>query len=740
MSLVCAKELIRYAFKELSQNKGALTQGTTSETSDAFSETKVELIHKKLKTNQFIWTPIRRIYIPKPGKRTKRPLGIPSFTDKVVQHIIMTILTAIYEPEFEYVDANHGFRPNKGCNSAIRRIRINAHGMDHCVEADIDGAYNNVVHDKIIKILRKRIKDEKFLKLIKEGLRSGMLTDGTYEDSFIGTPQGGIASPILFNIYMNEFDKFVKFDLVNQISKKKEIKTEISAEYSRVDKLIKTRKTIIKRIDLLTPEEYLKSQNPTTEELVQFYLYTVKKIKPNQNLQDLISKRVAAQNNYKIRCLLKESITGSNTTTLLKMEKLEKLHKEIKEFQSIKLKTNRLDPERKNIQILYIRYADDWILFSRGTEALALEIKDLTKKWLSENLELELNQEKTKITELSENKAHFLGFEIFKQQNPLIKNKITENNEVYQQRYGTNIQIMPDIERLTNRFQIQNYTNKKGLTNSLPSLTVLEPHEIIKKFNQFMIGLGNYYIVEIDRPSALNKWHYLLYYCCLKTLAHKLKLSVSKIIKRYGYLDISDPHRKENEKYQEIGFNRRIIFKTKVKGKETRYTTLLNYRQFMMHILNLRKKFRFEKQVFNTNPIDFDYLKKANWRTKFKLTTSCINCGSTENLENHHIKPLKNQKYTGFDKTIGSLNRKQVTLCRRCHNMVHSGKYDGISLTNLYDVQLAIPETLLKAEPKALVLKSPNPKFVKEIIVDENNKTYYNSELEKYLLENNTGR
>jgi group II intron reverse transcriptase/maturase len=736
MSIACSKELIRYAFKKLSKNKGALTPGTTPETTDSFSEDKVDSIHTRLKTNSFKWTPIKRIYIPKPGKTTKRPLGIPSFTDKIVQHIIMTILTTIYEPEFQYVDANYGFRPNVGCHTAIRKIRIFAHLADHAIEADIEGAYNNVDHNTLIKILRKRIKDEKFLNLIKTGLKSGILTNDTYEDSFLGTPQGGIASPILFNIYMNEFDKFIKFDLTNQVvqSFQPEFKTEISREYSRIEKVTKSRKSSIQAITKLTPIELLNNQRSLTEDLIQFYQVTVKYIKPNQTTEDLILKRVPGQNNFKLRNALRQSITESNTQKLFKDRFLERLNKELEDHQNLRLNTTRLDPERKKPALLYIRYADDWILFTKGNNNLPTDLKDIAQQWLSENLKLELSQEKTKITTLNEAKARFLGFEIFKQKNLKIKSKLSKNNVKYQQRYGTNIQIMPDIERLTNKFKIKNYINMKGSPISLSSLTVLEPHQIVRKFNQFMIGLGNYYIVEIDRPSALNKWHYFLYFCCIKTLAHKLKISVKQVITKYGFLDISDKNRKLNKDYQSTAYNRRIIIKTQVKGKATPdFAILYNYNHFMMLTLRLRQAYRWSQYHKNIDPIDFDYLKKVNWRTKFKLTTACISCGSTQHLENHHIRPLKNEKYQGFDKTIGSLNRKQVTLCRKCHNMVHSGKYDGMSLAKLYDVQLAIPETLLKMDPVPITIKPSNPKQVENIIIDHASKTYYNSALESYL-------
>lgn len=155
-----------------------------------------------------------------------------------------------------------------------------------------------------------------------------------------------------------------------------------------------------------------------------------------------------------------------------------------------------------------------------------------------------------------------------------------------------------------------------------------------------------------------------------------------------------------------------------------------------MKVSNLRNKYRYDINIYNPRPIDFNDLKKVNWRTSFKLSTACVKCGSTYKLQNHHIRPLRNTKYVGFDKTIASLNRKQITICEKCHISIHKGEYNDTSLKDLYDVQLAIPENFLKypstPTPKEKSKRKPN------ILIDENKKTYLNPELRDFLIKKNT--
>lgn len=167
-------------------------------------------ISTQLITGTYTPSDIRRVWIPKPGKTEKRPLGIPTLHDKIVQQAILMVLEAMYEPIFEQQNHNFGFRPHKGCHDAIIKITQKGQGMSLAIEGDIKGAYNNVKHKTMINILSRQTDDNKFLNLIDRFMKAGIFDEMSKSrtHTFTGVPQGGIVSPILFNIYMYEFDKF----------------------------------------------------------------------------------------------------------------------------------------------------------------------------------------------------------------------------------------------------------------------------------------------------------------------------------------------------------------------------------------------------------------------------------------------------------------------------------------------------------------------------------------------------
>ena len=214
-SLLYKKELLIQALGNIEKNKGRLTKGIDNTTIDGNSIKLIEELAEELKNGTFKFKPVLRVEVPKPkllkpGEPKKmRPLGLPTFKDKIVQESIRIILESIYEPIFQKLNCNYGFRPYKNTHQAILYIKYNATGSNLAIEGDIKGAYDNVNHDKMIKILSKRISDTKFLNLLYQGFKAGMFQDGKLKDSILGVPQGGIASPILFNIYMHEFDEFI---------------------------------------------------------------------------------------------------------------------------------------------------------------------------------------------------------------------------------------------------------------------------------------------------------------------------------------------------------------------------------------------------------------------------------------------------------------------------------------------------------------------------------------------------
>ena len=199
------------SYTKLYKNDGAMTPGTTGETVDGMSLEKIDRVIGAIRCEQWKWPPVRRIYIDKP-KGGKRPLGMPDWSPKVVQDIIRSILEAYYEPQFS--DRSHGFRPKKGCQTALTEIYNIWKGTKWFIEGDIKGCFDNIDHYTLMNILRENIHDNRFLRLIEGSLKAGYCEDWKYHPSLSGSPQGGIVSPILSNIYMDRLDKFVENTLI----------------------------------------------------------------------------------------------------------------------------------------------------------------------------------------------------------------------------------------------------------------------------------------------------------------------------------------------------------------------------------------------------------------------------------------------------------------------------------------------------------------------------------------------
>ncbi len=194
------------AYQRLYANKGAATKGVNDDTADGFSESKVNEIIRSLADGSYSPKPARRTYIAKANGKL-RPLGIPTFTDKLVQEALRMILEAVYEPVFS--NCSHGFRPNRSCHTALRDVKYRFHGTKWFIEGDIKGCFDNIDHKTLIEVIRAKIKDARLVQLIWKFLKAGYLENWRYHKTYSGTPQGGIISPILANIYLNELDKKV---------------------------------------------------------------------------------------------------------------------------------------------------------------------------------------------------------------------------------------------------------------------------------------------------------------------------------------------------------------------------------------------------------------------------------------------------------------------------------------------------------------------------------------------------
>lgn len=208
--LLFNRDLFLRAYARLYPNDGALTRGSTPETVDAMSLRKIDRLIDDLRHERHRWTPVRRTYIPKKNGR-RRPLGIPSWRDKLLQEVIRSILDAYFEPQF--CASSHGFRPDRGCHTALQYIQT-WRGARWFIEGDIASYFDTINHDKLIEILGEQIHDGRFLRLIRELLEAGYLEDWKFHKTISGTPQGGVISPLLANLYLHRFDQWVETVLI----------------------------------------------------------------------------------------------------------------------------------------------------------------------------------------------------------------------------------------------------------------------------------------------------------------------------------------------------------------------------------------------------------------------------------------------------------------------------------------------------------------------------------------------
>lgn len=195
------------AYQNVYSNKGAGTKGVDDDTADGFSEKKISTIIDSLANESYTPKPVRRTYISKKSSSKLRPLGLPTFTDKLIQEVLRLILEAIYEQIF--LDTSHGFRPKRSCHTALKMIKREFGGARWFVEGDIKGCFDAIDHQVLISIIQKKVKDARFIKLIYKFLKAGYMENWNYHKTYSGTPQGGILSPLLANIYLHELDLFV---------------------------------------------------------------------------------------------------------------------------------------------------------------------------------------------------------------------------------------------------------------------------------------------------------------------------------------------------------------------------------------------------------------------------------------------------------------------------------------------------------------------------------------------------
>jgi group II intron reverse transcriptase/maturase len=209
-------QLYLLAYGRIYANHGAMTPGADGETADGTSLAKIGRIIDALRHERYRFKPVRRTWIPKKNGK-KRPLGLPSWSDKLVGEVIRLLLEAYYEPQFS--DHSHGFRPGRGCHTALRKVADTWTGTTWFIEGDISDCFGSLDHQVMLSILAEKIRDSRFLRLLRNMLKAGYLEDWKWNATLSGVPQGGVVSPVLSNIYLHRLDNFAETVLIPEYTR-----------------------------------------------------------------------------------------------------------------------------------------------------------------------------------------------------------------------------------------------------------------------------------------------------------------------------------------------------------------------------------------------------------------------------------------------------------------------------------------------------------------------------------------
>ena len=599
--LLFNKDLYLKAYGKIYRNKGAMTHGVTEETPDGMSLDKINRIIEAIRYERYQWLPARRTHIPKKNGKN-RPLGIPVWSDKLVQEVLRLILEAYYEPKFS--DHSHGFRPERGCHTALREIYYEWGGTTWFIEADISKCFDHLSHELLLEELRKHFHDERFINLIKELLEAGYMEDWSYHETYSGTPQGGIVSPILANILMDKLDQFVEMTLIPQYTKGTKRKT-------------------------------------------------------NQEYKQLMNRAYRLQHQGK-----------------------SKEAKELRNQAQTMPSMNTLDPNYRRLK--YVRYADDFLLGFIGPQSEAKEIKQQLRAFLQDELKLELSEEKTLITHARSEAARFLSYQIVTLQQDAMRNRLERGN-----RRNINGRIGLKVPRDVIEAKGKAYEGK-GKAKHRTELTMQSDYDIIMAYQLEYRGFANYYQLACNM-STLNQVKYVMQVSLLKTLAHKHNMSVNAIVKKYKAEIV-----KNGKKYQ--------VFQVIVPRKEKKPLIA----------------------TWGGIPLTWDIRatlqdKPTKWQAPYSelerrlLAGYCEWCGSTVNIEMHHVRAMKHlHEYPGREKPpwvkrMIALKRKTMALCQTCHQDVQFGRpmrREPIKLEEVEALQKEASQHMLLMQRETTILES----------------------------------
>jgi group II intron reverse transcriptase/maturase len=568
-----SEDLYLAAYAKISKNAGAMTPGPEGETADGMSIEVVQSVIEKMRYERFRFRPSRGKGIPKKSGGV-RQLGMPDFTDKLVQEALRLMLDAYYEPRFR--DSSHGYRPGRACHTALKQIKQSFRGAVWFIEGDIKGCFDNLDHDVLMSILARDIHDGRLLNLIHQGLKAGKLEEWEYKKTYSGTPQGGILSPLLSNIYLHELDCYVEDVLIPQYTRGQ--RRGVNPDYKRYEYLLR------------------KAREAGDEELVK------------------------------------------------------QLEQERRQLPSV-------DPNDPNFRRLkYVRYADDFLLAFIGPKKEAEAIRDALSRFLKDNLNLEMSTEKTLITHAKTEKARFLGYDISIYH---VNDKLSEHPHMHTKRRSINSHVRLGVPYGLAHEYGKRYM-RNGKTVSQFGLLMYSDANIIDVFQSRFQGLANYYRYAVDR-CRLGSLKNIMQQALVKTLAHKYKISVSKVYRKYR--------------------GTRTIGETTYKTLQVDVPTKKGTRTIFWGAVPLTTEKVINQPLIDTRVNRWVGTTHSDLIQRLQAN-ECEICGSTDRCQVHHIRKLSDlkQRWRGkkrkpvWVKRMIMMQRKTLVVCHDCHTRIHAGQ------------------------------------------------------------------
>ena len=456
------------AYQKIQAKQGSMTAGTDGKTVDGMGMKRINALIAKLRDFRYQPSPARRTYIPKANGK-KRPLGIPSFDDKLVQEVVRMILESIYEPTF--LNTSHGFRPKRSCHTALQYVQKNFTGVKWFVEGDIKGCFDHVDHHVLVNILRRRIQDEHFIGLIWKFLKAGYMEDWVYHNTYSGTPQGSIISPILANIYLNELDVFMAqyAQTFRQGDKRR-----INPDYKKTLDKRRGKQEWLKRNEHKISQEQKAAVKAEIDEINQ-YLRTIPYVDPmDDGYKRLVYVRYA--DDFLI------GVIGSK----------------------VDAKQVKADVGQFIRQQLHLELSQEKTLITHGSDFA---------QFLSFQITASTEQNSTRAKAGYIKRSYTGRIKLYVPKEKWLKRLLS---------YGA---LKIQYDKNNGNKEIWEPICRFGLRN-------LDDLEILNQYNAEIRGLYNYYRIA-HNATVLNNFLYVMKYSMYKTFAGKYRTSMRKIIQKY---------------------------------------------------------------------------------------------------------------------------------------------------------------------------------------------------------------